>query len=81
VEIFEGTVRLLDCICPGNSCERTARCNMRPFWKTLQKDIDRTLRSTTIYELCRGREIPRYVPALRVSANFRSTVGRMPRPR
>ena len=51
VEVFEGSVNLLDCLCPGYSCERASGCSMRSFWKTLSKDINRTLNTTTIQDL------------------------------
>lgn len=51
VKVFEGSVDLLDCLCPGYTCERASGCSMRPFWRTLARDIDKALHTTTIQDL------------------------------
>ncbi len=59
VEVFEGRVNLVDCIHTqvdtNSPCVRDHRCNVRSFWETLSRDIEESLRTTTLQDLGENR--------------------------
>jgi len=50
VELFEGSISITDCLDTDIDCERSGRCRMHSFWRTLSKDIKEQLNTRTLEE-------------------------------
>jgi len=51
VEVLEGEIRMVDCICRPSACKRTATCSTRPVWVKLNQSIRECLAAVTLEQL------------------------------
>lgn len=58
VEVMEGPINLVDCVCDPEACERISICPASPVWQRLNRQIRHLMSELTLQNLLDGQDPP-----------------------